>query len=93
MATALGDAGCVKWLVDAKADPRARNDAGITALDIAAENGQLAIAKLLVKAKADVAATSPDVFTALHAAVLAQVHVEVVQFLPGPHAKWHFFGK
>ena len=81
MATVLGNEERVRWLLDANADPRARNDEDITALDIAVENGWLAIAKLLVKAKADVAATSTEGMTALHAAVLAQAHVELVQFL------------
>jgi ankyrin repeat protein len=45
MATVLGNEELVKRLVDEKADPRARNDADISALDIAAENGHLAIAE------------------------------------------------
>ena len=81
MATALGNEEHVRWLLDAKADPSARNDEDITALGIAVENGWLAIAKLLVKAKADVASTSIEGATALHAAVLAEAHVELVQFL------------
>ena len=75
-----GHTVCLQMLVKAKANIKATNEEGCTALILAANHGHTACLQLLLEANADFSATDNDGHTALMTAT-RQGHTACVQLL------------
>jgi len=76
-----GDTAAVSLFLAAELSPDTRNEAGLTALMIAAEAGQLDVVKILVDNKAEVSAVDNESgWTALHFAS-TKGHAEIITLL------------
>lgn len=84
LAVTKGNQQMAQTLLQYKANPNARNAAGLTPLMIAAHNNQEMMVSLLLKAGANVHAKGSDGKTALALAKESEAH-QVIQMLQGAH--------